>query len=246
MQPAQKTAIDRENLGKPDNLVGEVHGAYLRRDLAIPVDRYARTTPREICGQHEREFRMMSLLKAAGLPSLANKRVLDVGCGRGATLRLLLEYGAQPSNLFGIDLLEDRIELAQELSPGMNFCCVNAAAIPFPSESFDVLIQFTAFSSILDEVTRRAIAGEIQRVMAPAGKFLWYDFMYNNPKNSDVRGIKPREIRRLFRGYKIVGRSLTLAPPVGRIVARLSYPLYHLIAQVRPLCTHYICILEKP
>ncbi len=226
--------------------VSKMKVAYARRDQEIVADRYARTTPREICGQHEREFRMMSLLRDVGLGSLDGKRVLDVGCGRGATLRLLLEYGAQPSNLFGIDLLEDRIERARNLNSQMNLHCVNATQIPFPEESFDLVIQFTSFSSILDECIRKAVALEIQRVLVPGGEFLWYDFMFNNPKNSDVRGIKPGEIQRLFPGYKIMGRRITLAPPLGRIVARMSYPLYHLMAQVRLLCTHYVCLLEKP
>jgi SAM-dependent methyltransferase len=228
-----------------DEFVSKLQAAYARRDREIPADRYARTTPNEICALHEREFRMMTLLRDAGLGSLNNKRVLDVGCGRGATLRLLLEYGAQPSNLFGIDLLEDRIERARGLNSQINFYRGNATQIPFPGGTFDLVIQFSAFSSILDESIRKAVAFEIQRALGPAGKFLWYDFMYDNPKNPDVRGIKPRDIRRLFPGYKMVGRRITLAPPLGRPVARVSYPLYHLMAQIRPLCTHYLCVLEK-
>jgi hypothetical protein len=118
--------------------------------------------------------------------------------------------------------------------------------MPFPSEFFDLLIQFTSFTSILEEGARKAVALEIHRVLAPRGSFLWYDFMFDNPRNPDVKGIKPAEIRRLFPGYKMVGGRITLAPPLGRIVARVSYSLYHLFAQIRPLCTHYICLLQKP
>jgi ubiquinone/menaquinone biosynthesis C-methylase UbiE len=234
-----------EDIPRMDEFVSKLQAAYARRDREIPADRYARTTPSEICNQHEREYRMMLLLKDAGLGCLENKKILDVGCGRGATLRLLLEYGAQPANLFGIDLLEDRIERARGLNSRMNFNRVNATQIPFPDGSFDLVIQFTSFSSILDESIRTTVAAEIQRVLGPAGKFLSYDFMFNNPKNPDVTGIKPAEIRRLFPGYRMTGRRITLAPPLGRLVARVSYPLYHLTAQIRPLCTHYLCVLEK-
>ncbi len=228
-----------------DELASKVEVAYARRDREIPTDRYARTTPREICGQHEREFRMMSLLKDVGLASLKNKRVLDIGCGRGATLRLLLEYGAEPANLVGMDLLGDRIEQARHLNPQIKFLCANASNTPFANEEFDLVIQFTTFTSILDGESRKALAMEIQRVLKPAGKFLWYDFMFDNPWNADVRGIRPSEIKRLFPGYKITGTRITLAPPLGRIVARISYALYHVMAQMRPLCTHYLCVLEK-
>lgn len=238
------TTSEREKL-QADELAVRVRAAYARREPKIQSGLYARTNPFELCIQHEREFRMMLLLRDAGLGSLDSKRVLDVGCGSGSTLRLLLEYGAQPANLFGIDLLEDRIERARALNPQMNFRCSNATRIPFPDGAFDLVIQFMSFSAILDAGFRAAVAREIQRVLAPDGKFLWYDFMFDNPKNPDVMGMKRREIRRLFPGYRMVGRRMILAPPLGRIVARISYPVYHLLAQIRPLCTHYLCILEK-
>jgi hypothetical protein len=74
---------------------------------------------------------------------------------------------------------------------------------------------------------------------------LWYDFLFNNPRNPDVRGVKRPEIERLFPGYKITGRRLTLAPPLGRPIARLCCPLYHVLAELRPFCTHYMYLLEK-
>lgn len=241
----QNPAIDRKEKLQTEELAVRVRTAYARREKKIRAGLYARTNPFELCIQHEREYRMMLLLRDAGLGSLDSKRVLDVGCGYGATLRLLLEYGARPANLFGIDLLEDRIERARALNPQMNFHCANATQIPFPEGSFDLVIQFMSFSAILDAGFRAAVAREIQRVLAPGGRFLWYDFMFNNPKNPDVRGMKRGEIKRLFPGYRMVGRRIILAPPLGRIVARISYPVYHLLAQIRPLCTHYLCILEK-
>lgn len=242
----QNPAIREAKKLQTGELAIRVRADYARREEKIQSGLYARTNPFELCCQHEREFRMMLLLSDAGLGSLANKRVLDVGCGNGSTLRLLLEYGAQPANLFGIDLLEDRIERARALNPQMNFHCANATEIPFPEGSFDLAIQFMSFSAILDAGLRAAVAREIQRVLAPGGRFLWYDFMFNNPKNPDVMGMKRREIRRLFPGYRMVGRRMILVPPLGRVVARISYPLYHLLAQIRPLCTHYLCLLEKP
>src|SRR5260370_2274105 len=78
--------------------------AYEHRTHAIPSDRYSRTNPGHLFALQEREITMAAMLRADGLRSLAGLRILDVGCGRGATLRHYLEYGADASGLSGIDL----------------------------------------------------------------------------------------------------------------------------------------------
>lgn len=172
-------------------------------------------------------------------------RILDVGCGRGATLRLFLEYGAKPSNLFGVDLLSDRVDQARELNPNINFQQANATAMSFGDRIFDLVVQFTTFTSIPELQARIQVANETLRVLVPGGKLLWYDMAYNNPNNADVTGISPSEVRTLFPGCRVFGKRITLAPPLGRVIARFSYPLYHLLAQIPLLCTHYACIIEK-
>ena len=188
---------------------------------------------------------MASLLRAKGLTSLAEIRILDVGCGSGSTLRQFLEYGAAPELMVGIDLLEDSIALGRRLAPHLTLLCGNAAQLPFASASFDLIMQFTVFTSILDDGIKHAVAAEMARVLAPHGWILWYDFSFNNPVNADVKGIKKREIEALFPGFMMKSKRLTLAPPLGRLVAPFSSTLYHLLSLVRPLCTHYMCLLEK-
>lgn len=223
-----------------------IRAAYARRKRAIPAGRYARIHPGNLCSLHEREQAMAAWLRAPGLESLRGLRILDLGCGPGAALRQLLEYGAEPARLFGVDLLEERVQQAQRLGPHLQWACGNAAQLPFPEASFDLVLQFTLFTSVLNEQVKRAMAGEILRVLAPRGKLLWYDFAYNNPKNADVRGIGRAEIARLFPRCSTKLRRITLAPPLGRLVARISPALYHALALVQPLCTHYLGVLEKP
>jgi len=55
-----------------------------------------------------------------------------------------------PENLFGIDLLSDRIEIAKKISPNIDFQCGDASNIPFEDESFDIAMQNTVFTSILN------------------------------------------------------------------------------------------------
>src|SRR6266852_7511118 len=222
-----------------------VRAVYARRREFVPVDRYARTDPFTLCRAHEREEEMASLLRSEGLTSLAGLKILDVGCGRGDTMRQLLEYGAVPQLLTGIDLLEDKVNLARSLAPHLQVICGRATRLPFPDSSFDFVLQFTVFTSILNEHVKRTIAAEMARVLVPGGRIFWYDFSFNNPKNPDVRGIGKREIRALFPGFQMKTRRVTLAPPLGRVIAPLSIVLYYSLSRVRPLCTHLLCLLQK-
>ena len=221
-----------------------VREAYARRRL-IPAARYARTDPFNLYSSHEREAVMASFFRSRGLNSLAGIRILDVGCGRGDTLRLFMEYGAQPELLTGIDLLEDRVQKARQLTPNATVVCGSATQMPFPDSSFDLVVQFTLFTSILHDEVKRSIAAEMARVLSPSGRILWYDFTYNNPSNADVRGIGKREIRALFPGFNLDGRRLTLAPPLGRRIAPVSIALYYFLSRFRPLCTHYLGLLQR-
>jgi ubiquinone/menaquinone biosynthesis C-methylase UbiE len=193
-----------------------------------------------LCAAHEREEEMASLFRGEGLTTLAGLRILDVGCGRGDTLRQLLEYGAEPELLTGIDLLDENVKQARRRSPHLQVICGSASRLPFPDSSFDLVLQFTLFTSILNDEVKRAIAAEMTRILAPGGRILWYDFSFNNPRNPDVRGIGKREIQALFPGLAMK------TPPLGRIVAPLSIVLYYLLSRVRPLCTHLLCLLRKP
>src|SRR5258708_5681769 len=241
-----KNATDRVVLPASAEAEDErVRAAYARRQ-SIPSRRYARTDPFAQCSSHEREEEMASLFRGEGVHSLAGLRILDVGCGRGDTMRQLLEYGADPELLAGIDLLNDKVDLAQRLAPHLKVICGSATRLPFPDSSFDLVLQFTLFTSILNEEIKHAIAAEMARVLVPGGRILWYDFSFNNPRTLDVRGIGKREIRALFPGLQMKARRVTLAPPLGRVIAPFSIVLYYFLSRVRPLCTHLLCLLRKP
>jgi len=218
---------------------------YEHRISSIPAQRYARTNPGHLYALHEREAAMAALLRSAGLKSLAGLRILDVGCGRGSTLRQFLEYDADPAELWGIDLLPAFVQQARSASGSLQVICGSAADLPFPEGSFDFVSQFMLFTSVLSVEMKRNIAREISRVLVPGGKLLWYDFAFNNPANPDVRGIRLAEVRRLFPGFSMTSRRITLAPPLGRTIGHLGPTIYYLTSKIRFLCTHYLCLLEK-
>ena len=195
---------------------------------------------------YEREKELLSMLSQHGVHSLKQKRILEVGCGAGIWLRAFLQWGAEPENVFGIDLLPGRIEEARQRCPrGVHLECGNATSLAFPDRSFDLVLQSTVFTSVLDCGMKQRIAAEMLRVLKPQGFVLWYDFHVNNPRNPDVRCIRKSEIRELFPHCRIHLSRTTLAPPIARLVGPYSALLYILLSGTKILCTHYLGLIER-
>jgi ubiquinone/menaquinone biosynthesis C-methylase UbiE len=193
----------------------------------------------------ERQEVLLSFFREIGLNSLKGLRILDVGCGSGGQLRRLNDFGAEPSNCFGIDLFKPGLIGARRVNPNICFVEGSADQLPFASSEFDLVFQFTLFTSVLDAQMRSRIASEIRRVLRPGGYFIWYDFAYSNPKNPNVRGIGPREIKELLAGFQLRFRKVTLAPPIGRRAAKISPFLYRALGAISLLRTHYFCFAQK-
>jgi arsenite methyltransferase len=97
-------------------------------------------------------------------------RVLDVGSGRGRTVRLLAsEFGAEVT---GIDLSAQSVVAAQAeadaagLAGRVRFIPCDAAALPAPSREFDAVVCECALCLFADN--ERALA-EMRRVLRPGG-----------------------------------------------------------------------------
>ena len=194
----------------------------------------------------ERERAIRDLLSDHGLLPLTSRKVLEVGCGSGKVLASLLELEARPDNLHGVDVLPERIVEARQSHPDFHFECVNAEKLEFPDASFDLVLVFTVFSSILDERMARNVASEVNRVLCPGGAILWYDFRYNNPRNPNVRGVTRPQIRNLFPGFKMQMQAVTLLPLVARRLGRLTQAVYPVLAAIPFLRTHYLGLFVKP
>jgi len=74
---------------------------------------------------------------------------------------------------------------------------------------------------------------------------IWYDFIFDNPRNPDVRGIPLGRIKQLFPEASIKTWRVTLAPPISRVVTRLHPACYAVFCAVRPFRTHLLCWIRK-
>lgn len=207
---------------------------------------YSWFNPSYVFMVQEQERRMLVALEQHGFTCLDNIKILEIGCGRGYWLREFIKWGAKPQNITGIDLLPDRVEEARRLCPGgVKIECGSAGKLGFRAGSFDLVLQSTVFSSVLDPSLRQQIALEMLRVTKENGAILWYDFHVNNPRNPDVQGINKRKINQLFSGCRIKLRRITLAPPLARLLAPYSLLTCYLLERFKVFNTHYLGVIRK-
>ncbi|MGD8450996.1 MAG: class I SAM-dependent methyltransferase [Phycisphaerae bacterium] len=213
----------------------------------LPQSRlYTALLPSALFAVQTRERTLLHLLRQHVHKPLSECRLLDVGCGAGGELSRLLPYGFSPDRLYGIDLIEERVERARRQNPRFEVVLGGASHLPWDDGFFDVVIQFTVFSSILDREVRRHVASEMVRVLAPGGIIVSYDMRITRPDNPDVTPIRKAELRELFSGLPICFRTTTLAPPLARRIANWSWILCELLYLLPPLRTHYLAVVQKP
>jgi SAM-dependent methyltransferase len=195
----------------------------------------------------ERERDVLSLLDRHGFLPLSGARILEIGCGTGKWLRDLIAWGADPENVYGVELLPASAGRARRLTAqAATIQCANAIQLDFQPHSFDLVIQATVFSSVLDPAMKRRMAAEMLRVLRPNGLILWYDIVVPNPWSANTRPIGKSEIRDLFPGCCHELKRVSLAPPIVRRLASRSWLGCYLLARIPALRTHYIGAFRRP
>jgi SAM-dependent methyltransferase len=241
-------ATPRSNIGgileSVETEEARIRSVYRRRN---DDHQYSWFSPDYLFIVQQRECNLLKLLRRYGFGDLHSKKILEVGCGTGHWLRDFIKWGAMPENIIGIDLLSERVAAARHLCPAaVEINQGNAAVLQFSDESFDIVLQSTVFTSVIDANVKRQMAYEMHRVVKHDGLILWYDFRVNNPWNPDVRGVNRYEIQKLFPGCDITLHRVTLLPPLTRRLAPYSWMGCYLLEKIPWLCTHYLGVIQKP
>jgi SAM-dependent methyltransferase len=100
----------------------------------------------------------------------SGQRVLDVGCGVGAFLRLAVDRGAEAA---GIDASEDLIAVARGRLPQADLRVGDMEALPWEDDCFDLVTGFNAFFFADDMVAALREAGRVAKPGAPVVIQVW-------------------------------------------------------------------------
>lgn len=105
------------------------------------------------------------------VPILADDRVLDLGTGTGAVLARLAARAGGPREALGVDRSASMLAAARDLPHAWRLQRADATALPFPTDSFDVVIA-AYLLHLLDPPGRRAVIAEAARVLRPGGRLI--------------------------------------------------------------------------
>ena len=215
-----------------------------RRSLTTEDNRYSFFNPAYQFEIYQRQKATTDFLRKLGIRSLVDKKLLEVGCGRGDILFEYMTLRMPTPALYGMDLLPERVAYAHNRFQTANILNGEAENLPYKDNTFDLVVQYTVFSSILSDAMKSQVASEMLRVLNKSnGLILWYDF-WLNPSNPQTRGVRPDEIRRLFPGCTFHFRKVTLAPPLARRTVKVSWILSEILEKLTILNSHYLVAIR--
>jgi ubiquinone/menaquinone biosynthesis C-methylase UbiE len=153
-------------------------------------------------------------------------RVLDLGCGNGA---LLVALASRIESGIGVDISTRAIRFAQHNSrhcTHLSFQPIVDAQLPFPDQSFDLVISFLSFRYLDWDASLR----EIKRVLAPNGRLFVIDMASQR--------VRPTELPLLLRsGIRHLVRPLRDSNFHRNVAALTAHPDWHRMLQRNPMRT---------
>lgn len=127
-------------------------------------------------------------------------KVLDVGCGVGGTSRYLAKKFGPGAEVTGITLSPNQVKRATELAreqgvPNVNFKVMNALAMDFPDNSFDVVWACESGEHMPD---KKAYINEMMRVLKPGGKYVMATWCQRDDRVVPFDAKDERDLRFLY------------------------------------------------
>jgi len=177
-------------------------------------------------------------------------KLLDVGCGTGASLVQFIRLGFKPENLAGVDPSAERIAQAKASYPTVEFRRESGEATTFADSTFDIAFESTLFMMLTSDDVARRVAAEMIRVTRSGGYIMLADWRYARKKSPDHRAMSSARISSLFEvgsATALVARERgALVPPLGRLLSRRVPALYFAVQAIVPFAVGQITtVLRK-
>ncbi|MCG2775761.1 MAG: methyltransferase domain-containing protein [Desulfobacterales bacterium] len=123
------------------------------------------------------------------MPIRGGEAVLDIGCGAGVDTFIAASMVGPEGKAVGIDIIPEMLERAiqnlhETTFKNVTFQLTSAGNLPFPDESFDMVISNGVFNLIPDKT--RALA-EALRVLKPSGCLMIADQILTGQLQADTK-----------------------------------------------------------
>ena len=153
-------------------------------------------------------------------------RILDIGCGTGANLEMLSQFGEAE----GVDVSDDALEFCR--LKGLNAQKGLAETLPYDDESFDLTTALDVVEHLDDDVAglremyRVTKSGGYSLIFVPA--FMWLWGVQDDISNHRIRYTKNQIVERLERAGFTIERATyanwTFFAPIlgGRVLMKLT------------------------
>lgn len=179
----------------------------IKENSKAAFNRQAATYDKDIKGQHARSLYPILLER---LSHIQFQSALDLGCGTGEMLKLILQKDTH-KELCGIDLSEEMLAVAKSKLPEqVNLLLGDSESLPFPDNAFDVVYCNDSFHHY---PAPQNVLREVNRVLKPGGTFLMGDcwqpfigrvimnFYMRHSKEGDVKIYSKAEINSMLSAY---------------------------------------------
>ncbi|QQS40085.1 MAG: class I SAM-dependent methyltransferase [Acidobacteriota bacterium] len=159
-------------------------------------------------------------------PEARALRILDVGCGTGANLEMLSEFGSAE----GVDVSDEALTFCK--SKGLKVHKGLAEELPFENEEFDIVTGLDVIEHLdddiegLSEMRRVTKKGGYALVFVPA--FMWLWGVQDDISHHRIRYRRKQIVERMEKAGFTVERAtyanITFFPPIllGRLIMRLT------------------------
>ena len=127
--------------------------------MSAAEERLANDPTSELWGEHRSRYRFAAQF-------VAGQRVLDVACGSGFGLVMLIEAGATP---IGLDYAGEPLQAIHVGSPDARLVRGDATRLPLRSASIDHVVSFETLEHVPDA---HAFVLELRRVLKPGGRLV--------------------------------------------------------------------------